>query len=252
MQLIAAPGDLASHAEHCEQRCAVVEEVRGDAILEVQRAPPQTVEHHAGTRSHAQVRQFLGAAPGDHVYVAPVHRAREHVGALRRLAGSMHAAVGQHAVEYRLAGQDLYRTDAEAHRLGAAERHYAQGTVGLDALDDHGDLVEVREQPHRGPPRLLARQVRRADARDQVAGGIAADLVATALEFPLADGPDLVFLATGATCQQEFLEQGAVFFAHASGRPFFQARFQLFLVLLHGLAELLEGGGVEQLPGAWE
>lgn len=164
----------------------------------------------------------------------------------------MHAAVGQHAVEYRLAGQDLYRTDAEAHRLGAAERHYAQGTVGLDALDDHGDLVEVREQLHRGPPRLLARQVRRADARDQVAGGIAADLVATALEFPLADGPDLVFLATGATCQQEFLEQGAVFFAHASGRPFFQARFQLFLVLLHGLAELLEGGGVEQLPGAWE
>lgn len=56
----------------------------------------------------------------------------------------------------------------------------------------------------------------------------------------------------GPRAQQEFLEQGAVFFAHASGRPFFQARFQLFLVLLHGLAELLEGGGVEQLPGAWE
>ena len=97
---------------------------------------------------------------------------------------------GEDARNDAVVREDLHGTLPVVGGIDAPEGIDPERAVLVDALDDHGQFVQVgHHTDHRGVRRGALQQA------DDVAGGVDPGLFAQGLQFPFADRPHLVFLA---------------------------------------------------------
>lgn len=89
---------------------------------------------------------------------------------------------------------------AEIGRVHGAQRGQPQRAVRLDPLDEHGQFIEMGQNPGGCGARL-----RPLDQGDEVTGGIGRKFVDEVLQLPAADLANLVLLTARAIGRQELL-----------------------------------------------